>query len=335
MALQFPSVLIMNCSAAKDRTFANFFFPNHCERKIIDEYIDRSVLTCIIPTLTCRFESRSVLNVFTRACFVVCIALYSRKTSQRTFFVLLARSRTNKPHTVGRLEILSWKPVTVQSNRKTQDQTQGRWINTAVQGNIIGLLNRGFRLMASWRLKEMFNVSTLRFNADKEGDRFLGTFLSSTSSDWGCLAWFPTQRHSGMCYKMRICRLAVSYDGVPSRFLLAFLEFSNNLLPQQWTVRGWPAAWPARSADLNPLDFLVTSELYSLCCSSRRGAALAATNRALEICSKWGSHSTDVLHPASRLKVDAVSIFLISGGRNSKTKFQKAYVHKFFSCILK
>ena len=85
------------------------------------------------------------------------------------------------------------------------------------------------------------------------------------------------------------------------------------------TVRGWPTAWPAVSSDLNPLDILVTSNLYSLCYSSGWRPALATTNRMghrwsvrqPEFFSKSSSHSPDVQHPASRLKVDAVNIFLI------------------------
>ena len=45
------------------------------------------------------------------------------------------------------------------------------------------------------------------------------------------------------------------HDGFPPHFLLASREFLNTLFPEQWMGRGGPTALPARSPDLNPLDF--------------------------------------------------------------------------------
>jgi len=38
-------------------------------------------------------------------------------------------------------------------------------------------------------------------------------------------------------------------------FFLAFREVLHNVFPKHWIGRSGPIAWPARSRDLNPLDF--------------------------------------------------------------------------------
>jgi len=45
------------------------------------------------------------------------------------------------------------------------------------------------------------------------------------------------------------------HEGAPPHFLFSFQKFLNNMFPEQWIEQHGPTAWPARSPDLNPLDF--------------------------------------------------------------------------------
>ena len=45
-------------------------------------------------------------------------------------------------------------------------------------------------------------------------------------------------------------------------------EYLNDAYPHQWIGRGGPIPWPARSPDLNPLDFYLWGRLKSLVYSS-------------------------------------------------------------------
>lgn len=54
------------------------------------------------------------------------------------------------------------------------------------------------------------------------------------------------------------------HDGAPPHFALIAREFLNNNYPARWIGRGGPQLWPARSPDLNPLDFFLWGYLKSL-----------------------------------------------------------------------
>jgi hypothetical protein len=54
------------------------------------------------------------------------------------------------------------------------------------------------------------------------------------------------------------------HDGVPLHFSLVLRAFLNDRFPRQWIGRGGPTEWPARSPDLNPLDFYMWGHLKSV-----------------------------------------------------------------------
>ncbi len=54
------------------------------------------------------------------------------------------------------------------------------------------------------------------------------------------------------------------HDGAPGHFALPVRTFLNEHFPQQLIGRGGPVAWPARSPDLNLLDFFLWGHLKSL-----------------------------------------------------------------------
>ena len=45
------------------------------------------------------------------------------------------------------------------------------------------------------------------------------------------------------------------HDGAPPHFSRVAREFLNQHFANEWIGRAGPVAWPARSPDLNPLDF--------------------------------------------------------------------------------
>lgn len=52
-------------------------------------------------------------------------------------------------------------------------------------------------------------------------------------------------------------------DGAPPHFAAVVREWLNMTLPERWIGRGGPVPWPARSPDLNPLDFFLWGYLKS------------------------------------------------------------------------
>lgn len=53
-------------------------------------------------------------------------------------------------------------------------------------------------------------------------------------------------------------------DGAPAHYTIQVREFLNEAYPNRWIGRGAPVAWPARSPDLNPLDFFLWGHLKTL-----------------------------------------------------------------------
>ena len=51
------------------------------------------------------------------------------------------------------------------------------------------------------------------------------------------------------------------HDGAPAHFSRAVREYLNGRFREKWIGRGGPIQWPARSPDLNPLDFFLWGHL--------------------------------------------------------------------------
>jgi hypothetical protein len=54
------------------------------------------------------------------------------------------------------------------------------------------------------------------------------------------------------------------HDGAPAHFNLLVRHYLNRRFPLRWIGRGGPTAWPARSQDLNPLDYYLWGHLKSV-----------------------------------------------------------------------
>lgn len=54
------------------------------------------------------------------------------------------------------------------------------------------------------------------------------------------------------------------HDGAPAHFSVNVREHLNDSFQNQWIGRGGPVPWPARSPDLNPLDFYLWGHLKTL-----------------------------------------------------------------------
>ena len=55
-----------------------------------------------------------------------------------------------------------------------------------------------------------------------------------------------------------------THDGAPPRFSRVARQFLNRHFANKWIGRGGPVTWPARSPDLNPLDFHLSGHLKSI-----------------------------------------------------------------------
>jgi hypothetical protein len=105
--------------------------------------------------------------------------------------------------------------------------------------------------------KENIQNDHLEFSCRHCRRQTLGTLPPSTTSDWGCLPRYPTKRPSRAIAR---CGSA-DWDSVNgtwwrcTNFFLAFRGVLHNVFPEHWVGRSGPTAWPARSPDLNPLDF--------------------------------------------------------------------------------
>jgi hypothetical protein len=51
------------------------------------------------------------------------------------------------------------------------------------------------------------------------------------------------------------------HDGAPAHFSTRTQEHLNTQFADRWLGRGGPVSWPARSPDLNPMDFFIWGHL--------------------------------------------------------------------------
>ena len=62
---------------------------------------------------------------------------------------------------------------------------------------------------------------------------------------------------------IRLC-MRFMHDGAPPHFSRVAMQFLNQHFANKWIGRGGPIAWPTRSPDLNPLNFLLWGHLKSI-----------------------------------------------------------------------
>uniref|UniRef100_A0A1B6L5Q6 DUF4817 domain-containing protein n=1 Tax=Graphocephala atropunctata TaxID=36148 RepID=A0A1B6L5Q6_9HEMI len=59
-------------------------------------------------------------------------------------------------------------------------------------------------------------------------------------------------------------RMWFMHDGAPPHFSIVVRAYLNERFRNKWMGRGGPTVWPARSPDLNPIDFFVWGHLTSM-----------------------------------------------------------------------
>ena len=108
-------------------------------------------------------------------------------------------------------------------------------------------------------------------------------------------------------------QLIFQHDGAPAHFRREVRELLNARYPDRWIGRGGPITWPARSPDLNVLDFFVWGYIKSLIEHRRndrenevREAILAAFN----------TITPDMAHRATRDIVRRAEYCIREGGRH-------------------
>ena len=58
-------------------------------------------------------------------------------------------------------------------------------------------------------------------------------------------------------------------DGAPAHFATTVRQFLDEQFPEQWIGRSGPVEWPARSPDMNPLDYFLWGHLKSVVYTNR------------------------------------------------------------------
>ena len=75
-------------------------------------------------------------------------------------------------------------------------------------------------------------------------------------------------------------------DGAPAHFSRIAREFLNNNYTNRWIGRRGPIAWPARSPDLNPLDFYLWGHLKTITYDTPVATVEILRNRIIAACEK-------------------------------------------------
>jgi len=75
-------------------------------------------------------------------------------------------------------------------------------------------------------------------------------------------------------------------DGAPAHFSRIAREFLNNNYTNRWIGRRGPIAWPARSPDLNPLDFYLWGHLKTIVYDTPVATVEVLRNRIIAACEK-------------------------------------------------
>jgi hypothetical protein len=144
--------------------------------------------------------------------------------------------------------------------KTTDDLQQNTRKNCPVN---IDFLQHVFRITAFRILKKMPDVSTLSIRTGTAEDRLLGPtfFHHARVSDF--LRNVLPEPLQYVHLQNRI-HLWIVHDGDPPYFLVALMEFMNNLFPKRRTGHSGPTAWPVPSTDLSPLFFYISGNISNL-----------------------------------------------------------------------
>lgn len=108
-------------------------------------------------------------------------------------------------------------------------------------------------------------------------------------------------------------QLIFQHDGAPAHFSRQVREILNTNYPDKWIGRGGPITWPARSPDLNVLDFFVWGYIKNLV-EDRRNSTQNEVREA--IVAAFGTITPDMAHRATRDIVRRAEQCIQEGGRH-------------------
>ncbi|XP_066601289.1 uncharacterized protein [Prorops nasuta] len=91
--------------------------------------------------------------------------------------------------------------------------------------------------------------------------------------------------------------LIFQHDGAPPHYRLNVRSTLNDMFPERWMGRGGPITWPARSPDLNPLDFFLWGHVKALVEDWRNGTEEQVRDA---IVAAFRSITPDMVHRATR-----------------------------------
>ena len=92
-------------------------------------------------------------------------------------------------------------------------------------------------------------------------------------------------------------QLIFQHDGAPAHSCRQVREILNAYYPNRWIGRGGPIIWPARSPDLNVLDFFVWGYIKNLIEQRRNNTEIEVREA---IVAAFGSITPDMVHRATR-----------------------------------
>lgn len=103
------------------------------------------------------------------------------------------------------------------------------------------------------------------------------------------------------------------HDGAPAHFSRQAREFLNAHYPERWMGRGGPIIWPARSPDLNVLDYFVWGYIKDLVEHRRDGTEAEVRE---EILAAFNTITPEMAYRATRNIIRRAELCLRERGRH-------------------
>lgn len=107
--------------------------------------------------------------------------------------------------------------------------------------------------------------------------------------------------------------LIFQHDGAPAHFSRRVREFLNAHYPDRWMGRGGPIIWPARSPDLNVLDYFVWGHIKNLIEHTRDGTEAEVREAIL---AAFNTITPQMAYHATRNIIRRAEVCLQEGGRH-------------------
>ncbi|XP_071640881.1 uncharacterized protein [Temnothorax longispinosus] len=107
--------------------------------------------------------------------------------------------------------------------------------------------------------------------------------------------------------------LIFQHDGAPAHFSRQARNVLDARYPGRWMDRGGPIIWPARSPDLNVLDYFVWGYIKDLV-EHRRGGTEAEVRE--EILAAFGTITPEMAHRSTRNIIRRAELCIREGGRH-------------------